>query len=303
MTRILLLAVLLAPSLAAARYDPSTDRATLRQTATACHATIVDATGLPLEKEKVPDIIKGLDEGLRLSRLASDTASSLDAAAKARAKEMSAVTDGLDRRLKGLTEPVAAQRKRYEDDASELSDYKQKIEKLPEEDREKYKPRVAKAEESLKAANEALGRPEGASLTLGQRALEMKRARKQGLKALDEVSAASTDTVNAAGGLPAPAAAVKEKLAVLDQPPVETARARAREKIELARAASLALFQAADRACNRADDLRRWSSDFADASEAFEATWPATNPSSAKGFLDEAETTLTLIRELLKKKP
>lgn len=303
MRRPLVLAVLLAPSLAAARYDPSPDRAVLRQTATACHATIVDATGLPLEKEKVPDIVKGLDEGLRLSRVASDTAASLDAAARARAKEMSAATDKLDRRLKDFSEPVAAQRKRREDDASELSDDKRKIEKLPEEEREKYKPRVAKAEESLKAADEALGRPEVAVLTLGQRALEMKGARKQGLKALEEVSAASTDTINAAAVLPAPVAAVKEKLAVVGQPPVEEARTRAREKIEVARGASLAMFQAADRACNRADDLHRWSSAFDDASEAFEKTWPATNPSSAKGLLDEAETTLTAIRELLKKKP
>lgn len=299
----ILFPLLLALNASAATYDPSADRAALRQAATGCHAAIVDATGLPLEPEKVPSIVKGLDEGLRLGRAAADTAGGLDAAARTRAKDMKAATDSLDRRLKESSAPVAAERRRIDAGIAGLKEFKTKIEKLPDEDQKKFAPRVAKADASLKSAAEALGPAEAAVLVMGQRVLEMKAALRQGGKALEEVSSASTGTVLAAGELADPVAELKRRLSDVGKPPVETSRARVQEVIEPARGASLRLFQAADRACNRADDFRRASSAHADASEAFEKSLSSANPAPAKPFLEEADKMLTLIRELLEKKP
>lgn len=86
----LLAAVLLVPvSAFAARYDPAAGRAALRAAATACHATMVDATGLPLEPEKVAAITKGVDESLRLAKVAADAVAALDAAAVRRSRNPS----------------------------------------------------------------------------------------------------------------------------------------------------------------------------------------------------------------------
>jgi hypothetical protein len=72
MMRFLTAAILLAPALAlAARYDPGADRVALRQAATLCYSTVVDASGLALEPEKAKAISAGLDERLRWRRLAS----------------------------------------------------------------------------------------------------------------------------------------------------------------------------------------------------------------------------------------
>lgn len=291
---------LLAAPLHAARYDPAADRAALRQAATSCHATIVDASGLALETEKVPAIVKGLDEGLRLAQAAAAAARALDAAAHARAKEMTAGTDSLDARLNKLTDPLATERRRADKGAAELSEFKNRIEKLPEEERKKFAPRVAKAAAALTSGSEALRPAEAALRGMSQRALEMKAALRQLDKPLDEVSAASSATIAGADGLTGPAAQVKERLAALNEPPLEASRARAQEKIGLLRGASLLLFQAADRACNRADDIRRVSAAYDDAAIAFEKAEPVASPAEAMPLLDAAEKALTQIRELLK---
>lgn len=296
------LALLLVPALAlAARYDPGADRAALRQAATVCHATIVDATGLPLETEKVPTIIKGLDEGLRLAASAAEYAAALDTAARARSTEMATGTDSLERRIKDPAEAVAKERKRTDRDAAELAEFKKKIDKLSDEDQKKYLPRVAKAERALAAAEEALHPAEGAVAAMKQRSLETRAAVRLGQKSLAEVSAADTDTVRFAAKLPEPVAQFKERLATLDVIPRETSRTRAQQKIGPTRDASLVLFQAADRACNRADDFRHASTSYDDAANAFETALPAADPSVTKPFLVDAEKMLDLIRELLKK--
>lgn len=301
MKRISLAALLLAPTLAAAaKYDPGSDRAALRSAATSCHTSMVDATGLPLEMDKVPAITKGVDESLRLAKVAADTAAALDAAAIKRCAEMAAGAATLDRRIKDAEGPVAAARKRANAFAAELAEDKKKIKELPEPEREKYPPRVAKADAALASAEEALRPAEDAVAALGQRALEMKDALRRSRAPLAEISAASTATVVNADNLPAPAAEFKNRLADLGKEPREQSRARAQQKIAPARDASLLIFQAADRACNRADDLRRASSAYDDAASAFEKALPVATPTPASPFLDAAQKALTQLSELLK---
>jgi len=297
----ILLPVLLALNAAAAKYDPSADRAALRSAATSCHATMVDATGLPLETDKVPAIMKGVDESLRLARTAAGAAAALDAAAVKRVAEMAAGEAALERRIKDAAGPVAAARKRTDAYAAELAKDKQKIETLPDSEREKYPPRVAKGDAALASAEGALRPAEDAVAVMGQRALEMKAAVRQSRKPLAEVSAASSSTVTLAGELPAPASEFKNRLAELGQEPREVSRTRAQQKIEPARGASLLVFQAADRACNRADDVRRASSAYDDAASAFEEALPKATPAPAAPFLDAAQKALEQLRELLKK--
>lgn len=129
----------------------------------------------------------------------------------------------------------------------------------------------------------------------------MKAALRQSRRPLAEVIAASSATVTLAGELPAPASEFKSLLAELGKEPREVSRARVQQKIEPARGASLLLFQTADRACNRADDLRRASSAYDAAANVFEKALPAATPAPAAPFLDAAQKALAQLRELLKK--
>ncbi|MDP2332054.1 MAG: hypothetical protein Q8M19_15310, partial [Reyranella sp.] len=72
------------------------------------------------------------------------------------------------------------------------------------------------------------------------------------------------------------------------------ARTYAWEKLDLLGGLTRLLFQDADRACNRAYDLRRLSSGFEDASERYEASRKAAAPvpAAVKPFLNQAEKAL-----------
>lgn len=291
------LALLLAASAAAATYDPGMDRAALRGNASACMSSIVDATGLALTAEKVPAITAGIDEGLRLSRLAADAARSLEAAARERAAELEAAAGALDRKVKELAEPVAAERRRAVQLAFELPPLERRIEALPPEERDKLRPLAAKAADALRSADEALRPAEEAVKALGAAAAAMKDARRDGLKPLLELSAGTSGTILRADELPRAAAETKDRLGSLAD---AAARARAVEKIEILRDVARRLFEAADWACNRADDYRRRSASYEDASAAFEKTKPAASAAGAKLALDRAHRTLAQIRERLK---
>lgn len=303
--RLLSAAVLLAASFAsAARYDPDFDRAALRQAATLSHSTTVDATGLALEPEKAPAIAAGLDEGLRQAGLAAGSARSLDAAARRRGAELEAgVKDSaLDLRLKELREPAAAELERKRRLASALSELKERVGKLPEEERKKIQPLLAKAEAALRSADAAAAPLEGALAIMADRGRELRSLRRDSLLPLVEISSAAANVILHAEELPAAVAQAKALLDALGQEPRAAARTRAWEKLDLLRGATRLLFQDADRACNRAYDLRRLSSDFEDASEAFEAARKAAAPApeAVKAFLNQAEKALREARESLK---
>lgn len=303
--RLLCAALLLASGRAsAARFDPDFDRAALRQAATLSHSTTADASGQALEPEKAPAIAAGLDEGLRQAGLAAGSARSLDAAARRRGTEMeSGVKDSaLDRRLKDLREPAATELERKRRLASVLSELKERVAKLPEEERKKIQPLLAKTEAALRSADAAAAPLDGALRIMAERGLELKSLRHDSLLPLVEISSAAANVIRHAEELPAAVAQAKALLDELGQEPRAAARTRAWAKLDLLRGMTRQLFQDADRACNRAYDLRRLSSDFEDASEAFEAALKAAAPApeAVKASLNQAEKALREARESLK---
>jgi hypothetical protein len=302
---LMLAAVLLAPAPAlAARYDPDADRAALRQAATLAHSTVVDATGRALEPEQVPTITAGLDEGLRQARLASDTARLLDAAAAKRAAEMEAgVKTSSDPKIKELTEPIEAERHRWERLSNEHEELKKKVDVLPDEEKKKLLPLLAKAANALGSAADALRPFESSIKLMSEQALEMKEARQDSLGPLVEISSAASGVIAHAEDLPAPMAEAKARLGALGLEPRNVARSRAWEKLELLRGITSTLFQAADQACNRADGFRRRSAAYERAYGAFEKARQAASsgPAGAKPLLDEAHKALAQVRERLEK--
>lgn len=305
MTARLLAAFLLAPGLAsAARYDPDFDRAALRQAATLSHSTTVDASGLALEPEKAPAIAAGLDEGLRQAGLAAASARSLDAAARRRGTELEAgVKDSaLDRKLKDLKEPVEVELERRRRLAAGLGRMKKKAEGLPPEERKKLEPPLAEAERALRSAGEALAPLEAALSSMAERRLELKSLQRDSLLPLVEISSAAVNVIRRAEELTLGVPQAKALLEVLGQEPRAAARTRAWEKLDSLRGMTRLLFQDADRACNRAYDLRRLSSRFEDSSEAFEAArkTAAPVPDAVKTSLNQAESALRKARESLK---
>ena len=303
----LLAAVLLlapAPALAA-RYDPGFDRAALRQAATLANSSVVDATGLALEPEKVPAITAGLDEGLRQARLAAEAARSLDAAARQRgaALESGAKDADLARRIKEAADPVAAVRARLTRHSAEQAELTGKVEALPEEPRKKLRPLLAKAGAGLRAAGDALRPLESALKLMDEQAIALKELRRDSRGPLVEISSAAAGTILRAEDLPPALAEAKARLALLGQEPRAAARGRAWEKLDLLRGITGALFQDADRACNRADELRRVSSDHDRAAEAFEKARgaAAAGPAAVAAFLDETKKLHQEIRDALKR--
>lgn len=297
--------VLLAPSRAlAARYDPDFDRAALRQAATLSNSTVVDAAARPLEPEQAPAISAGLDEGLRQASLAADAARSLDAAARQRAAAMEteAGERSLDRRIKELQEPVAAERARFARLSVEHDELKQKVSSLADEERKKLLPLLDKAAGGLRAAASALRPLEDAVGLMGERGLVMKELRQDSLGPLVEISSAAAGAIRSAEELPPAAAAAKASLGALGQEPRAAARTRAWEKLDVLRGITRQLFQDADRACNRADDFRRLSAAFAQASTEFESArrTAAAGPAGARSFLDEAKKLQAEVRQRLK---
>lgn len=287
----------------AAAYDPEHDRAALRQAAANAHNTVVDATGLPLLPEKAAAIVAGLDEGLRLARLAAASAVSLDDAAKARAAAMEAGTKdaALDGKIKELSAPVAEQSSRLKKLSGEQQELEAKVDKLPEEERKKLKPLAAKAAGFLARAASALDPLDDALKAMAAAAPEMKDQRKRALGPLSELSAAVAGVRRSADEYAGPLDEAKARLGALGQEPREAARARAWEKLTLLRDAVLALFQHADRTCNRADDFRRRSEAYGEAASAFEKARAAaaSGPSAAREYLDLARAAQAQLRDKL----
>ena len=301
--RALLAAALLAALPAwAARYDPGADRFALRQAAIGSYTAVVDATGLPLAPEKVPAITAGLDEGLRLAQAASNAARSLAAAAKRRGAELEAgVKASSDAKLKELAEPVAAERLRWRKLTAEQDELEKKVDALPDEEKQKLRLLLAKADGVLQSADEALRTLEDSVKAMSTQALAMKSIRQESLGSLEEISGNAAAVSLRADELPAPLAEAKARLGALGQEPRELARSRAWEKLEPLRGVTRLLFESADRACNRADDLRRLSAPYDKASGDFDAArLNASVSSGLKSSLEEARKLLDRVRERLK---
>jgi len=297
-------AVLLSPAPAlAARYDPSFDRAALRQAATLANSSVVDASGLSLEPEKVPAITAGLDEGLRQARLAADAARSLDAAARQRGAALEAGSKDavLSRRIKEVLDPVAAERARLTRLSSDQAELAKKVDALPEEVQKKLRPLLSKAGDGLRSAGDALRPLDEAIRTMEEQALAMKEVQRDSRGPLLEISSAAAGTILRAEDLPPALAEAKARLALLGQEPRAAARGRAWEKLDVLRGVTRMLFQDADRACNRADELRRVSSDYDRAAEAFEKARgaAAAGPAGVAALLDEVRKLHREIRERL----
>lgn len=297
-------AVLLSPVPApAARYDPSFDRAALRQAATLANSSVVDATGLSLEPEKVPAIVAGLDEGLRQARLAAEAARSLDAAARRRGAELESGSKDADlaRRVKEASDPVAAERARLSRLSSEQAELTGKVDSAPEETRKKLRPLLSKAGAGLRSAGDALRPLEAAVRLMDEQALAMKELRRDSRGPLVEISSAAAGTILRAEELPPALAEAKDRLSLLGSEPRAAARSRAWERLDILRGITRLLFQDADRACNRADELRRVSSDHDRAAEAFEKARgaAAAGPAGVAAFLDESKKLHQEIRDAL----
>jgi hypothetical protein len=290
---------LLAPALAAARYDPTADRFALRTAATACNTTVIDSTGRPLLPENVPAIVAGIDEGLRQGTLASGAAESLAGAARARSEEMDTAVHALEATIKERAAPVVEARDKAKALDSALSGLKRELEKRTAEERERLRSLVSKAEGLIVSASEALRPAEGAIETMAERSSDMKGESHAGRKSLVEVSFAAAGTVARAGDLPFAAGQLKERLDAVIKEPGAASQTRTVEKIEILRGLTRLLFESADRACNRADDLRRHSTAFNRALEDFERAKSAATTAPAKTLLDEARRLLATLRERL----
>ncbi|PIR16245.1 MAG: hypothetical protein COV48_10030 [Elusimicrobia bacterium CG11_big_fil_rev_8_21_14_0_20_64_6] len=304
MTRALLAAFVLAPALAlAARYDPGSDRAALRRDASQAHAAIVNATGLALEAGKVPAITAGLDEGLRLARLASTTAAALDAAARSRAADMEAGAKSGERAAKELAEPLAEQRRRWQRQSGEHAELVKKAEKLPDADKKEAQTLLDKAAGALSSAADALRPLEESLHTMSEQARAMKAARSDSLAPLVEISSAAASVNRRAEDLPEPAAAAKALLGSLGPEPDNAAKALIWEKFKLQRDAARLLFEAADRVCNRADDFRRASAAYERSYDAFEDARreASSGTAGARAHLDRAHKALNAASERIKK--
>lgn len=301
----LLAAVLLASLAPASRYDPDADRAALRQSAEACRASVTDAAALPLDPDNAAAIAARLDEGLRLSRLASAAAASLGAAARERSAGLDAgVKAALDDALKAPAEPVEAERRRHAKLSAELAELREKVEKLPKPEREKLEPLLDKAARALRAAASALEPLDAALAAMAGSAGTIKEARRRSLGPAVEVSSAAASVVLRAEELPAALAEAKERLGALAQEPRAAARSRAWEKLERARDLAGFLFRSADSACNRADEFRRDAAPFDAAFEAFTKARAAAaaGPGEARARLDEARELLARVGEGIPKR-
>ncbi len=283
----------------AAHYDSDADRAALRQAATLSHSTVVDATSLPLVPDKVPAISAGLDDGERLAQGASGSARSLDTAARQRAVEMDAgVKASSELKIKELADPISAERLRWQRLTADYEDLKQKIDALPDGESKPLRPFLAKALAALQSAAETLRPLEESVKIMGAQALVMKEARDDARGSLEEIATHTAGVILRAEEIPAPLGDAKIRLGALGQEPRDVNRSRAWEKLEMLRGITRLLFEAADRACNRANDFRRNSNDYEKAAGSYETArrTASAGPAGVKSLLDAAQKALSSAR-------
>ena len=292
------LLALLAPCVAlAAPYDPGADGASLRSGALAANESVNRACSLALAPGKVAPIKDGLDEGVRHARGAAEAAGRLDEQARQRTAEMAAALKKSETK-----DEIPPERQRWRKASSAHAELSARVEKLPEgPDKRRLKETLKKAAGALQAADETLRKGEDAAAVMGAVLQNMKDASRRARAPAGELSSAADEALRLAGLLPGAADEAKALLDLLDQEPKNVSRARAWDQLETTRGLTSGLFTAADAACNRASELHTQSTAFARAQDVFEKSRSASGAAlaAARPSLDEAEKTLTLVRDSL----
>jgi len=304
----LLLVMLLTASSAFAKYDPSSDRYALRQAAISSNDAATRAAAVPLVPERAAEINADLDQSVVQADLAANAAKSLETGAAQRASEMAG-------KLKGNGEPApaaaasdlasaaAAQRDRWKTLSKDHDDLKARADALPDSSAEKARDRAQlnDAATGLAAADAALTRAASGAATMAQGVADMELAQKRAQASASELTAADAEVARQDAALPAPVGDAKAATALLGQEPQGPNRTRAGQKISVPRDITGALFTAADRASNRADDYRSRSDAFARAQAAFDAAKgdAAGTPDAAKRSLDDASALQDQVRSRL----
>lgn len=293
----MILLALLASSVLAAPYEPDADRGSLRSAASAAHDSVGRACALAVVPEKADDIKGGLDEGVLRARGAGEAAGRLDAQAKQRTAEMAAALKRSE-----IEDEIAPERQRWKAASKNHAELTALVEKLPEgPDKRRLKEILKRAATALKSADEALRKGEDAAAAAGASLQKMKDAQRRAQSPAAELEAAAAEVLRLAALLPGAADEAKARLDLLGQEPRNVSRTRAWDKLEATRGLTSGLFVSADASCNRASELHDQSAAFARAQDVLEKARAASGaaPVEARPFLDEAEKTLSSVRDSL----
>jgi hypothetical protein len=293
---------------ALANDDPSSDRAALRQAAVSANDAATRAAAVPLVPERAAEISSDLDQSVAQADLAANAAKSLETGAAKRGDEMTGELKGRGEpapssAAKDLAAATAAQRARWTTLSKDHDDLQARADALGNDNTDTafLESKLKDAAVTLSAADAALTRGAADAATMARSADDMELARTRARASAAELSAADADVVRLDAALPPLVAEAKAATALLGQEPQGPNRTRAGQKISAPRDITGALFTAADRACNRADDYASRSAAFARAQSSFEAARSdaAATPDAAKKSLDDASAAQDAVRSRL----
>lgn len=289
---------------AAARYDPDQDRAALRRAATASYEAAVRAAGLPLEPARTADIKASLDESVSQASVSSGAARSLEAGAAGRGAEMDSALKGPpapDAAAKDASAAAATARARWKTLSSDHDALQKRVDALPDKEKAELANPMRRATSLLSDADRQLSLAETAAASAADAASAMALARGKSRGPDGERAAADAEVARLAGELPPPVAEAKDAVDRIGQEPQNVNRTRAGQKLAVPRDLARALFAAADRACNRADEFRAVSDAFDRASAAARSARSdgSSAQDAAKSALDEADRTQAFVRARL----
>lgn len=302
----LLLLLLAAPASAAtwSRYDPDADRFAFKGAGNACYTAANAAYMLPLSADKAADIRADLDEAVRQAAVAADAARRLDGGAQGRVADMKGA-------LKDAAGDVPAApgdaRARWKTLSGERADLSRRVDAMPDKnpdgspsDKPRLQDELSRAESALKSADGDLTAVEGAAKDGAAAAAAMKAslAKAVGDFPYGELLAADSEGLDAAGRLPGTADEAKALVGQIDVEPKNQGRQRASDKLDQAREQARRLFNAGDRASNRADFFSGRCAEFDRAYVALKAAVKTAGdrPYAVKSALDGAERLLTDVR-------
>jgi len=291
-----------------ANFDPSSDRAALRQAAISANDAASRAAAAPLVPERAGDIKSYLDESVVQADLAANAAKSLESGAAKRAGEMSGELQGHGEpapsaAAKDLAAAASAQRERWKTLSKDHDDLQSRADALPNSNPDKgsLEAKLRDAAASLAAADAALNKASAGAAAMTAAVSDMELAQKRAQSSAAELAAADGEVIRLDASLPPPVAEAKAATALLGQEPQGPNRTRAGQKISVPRDITAALFTAADRAGNRAEDYASRSGAFARAQAAFDAAKSDASPApdAAKKSLDDASALQDQVRSRL----
>lgn len=303
------LAALLALAVpAAAKYDPDSDRASLRGAALACYDAAARAAGSALDPARAAEIKALVDSSSARGNDAASVGQTLALGAAKRADEMEAVLRGRggpapETAAADLARAAATQRARWTADGSDRDGLTKRLDALPKDspDRTSVREALDAATATLRDADDALGAAESGAASAAAAAADMKERAAASHGPDDELAAAVVQVRAAADQVLARAGEAKTAVDGLGQEPREVSRTKAGDELGAVRDAALPLSQAADRAYNRSDEFRSRSAAFDRALSAYDAARAAAapKPAAAKDALDRAEKSLNDARARL----